>query len=123
MLLASFDKGQDALRTITTQRAGLQRTAEEAAALHAQLDVALVSFSETRSPEVGLAAAGVAEIQVAFTLSYSRYRSLSLKLSNTRVYEPQIRARLGTTAHFCREAKGTLRHWDGANMKVLYLHV
>jgi len=26
---------------------------------------------------------------------------LSLKLSDTRVYEPQIRARLGTTAHFC----------------------
>ena len=25
----------------------------------------------------------------------------SLKLSDTRVYEPQIRARLGTTAHFC----------------------
>jgi len=37
-------------------------------------------------------------------LLYSRYRSskaLSLKLSDTRVYEPQIRARLGTTAHFC----------------------
>jgi len=29
-------------------------------------------------------------------------RSLSLKLSDTRVYEPQIRARLGTSAHFCR---------------------
>ena len=29
-------------------------------------------------------------------------RSLSLKLSDTRVYEPQIRARLGTTAHFCK---------------------
>jgi len=27
-------------------------------------------------------------------------RPLSLKLSDTRVYEPQIRARLGTTAHF-----------------------
>ena len=30
------------------------------------------------------------------------HRSLSLKLSDTRVYEPQIRARLGTTAHFCQ---------------------
>ena len=29
-------------------------------------------------------------------------RSLSLKLSETRVYEPQIRARLGTIARFCR---------------------
>ena len=27
---------------------------------------------------------------------------MSLNLSDTRVYEPQIRARLGTTAHFCR---------------------
>jgi len=29
-------------------------------------------------------------------------RSLRLKLSDTRVYEPQIRARLGTTAHHDR---------------------
>ena len=28
-------------------------------------------------------------------------RSLSLKLSDARVYEPQMRARLGTAAHFC----------------------
>ena len=35
-----------------------------------------------------------------FTLSTSPRRSLSLKLSKTRVYEPQIRARLITTAHF-----------------------
>ena len=27
--------------------------------------------------------------------------SLSLKLSDTRVYEPHMRARLGTTVHFC----------------------
>ena len=36
-----------------------------------------------------------------FTLVTGARRSLSLKLSDTRVYEPQIRARLGTTAHFC----------------------
>ena len=36
-----------------------------------------------------------------FTLVSGPRRSLSLKLSDTRVYEPQIRARLGTTAHFC----------------------
>ena len=36
-----------------------------------------------------------------FTLVTGPRRSLSLKLSDTRVYEPQIRARLGTTAHFC----------------------
>ena len=35
-----------------------------------------------------------------FTLVTGPSRSLSLKLSDTRVYEPQIRARLGTTAHF-----------------------
>ena len=29
-------------------------------------------------------------------------RSSRLKLSDTRVYGPQIRARLGTTTHFCR---------------------
>jgi len=32
-----------------------------------------------------------------FTLVIAPRRSLSLKLSDTRVYEPQIRARLGTT--------------------------
>jgi len=35
-----------------------------------------------------------------FTLVTGPRRSLSLKLRDTRVYEPQIRARLGTTAHF-----------------------
>ena len=34
-----------------------------------------------------------------FTLVTGPRRSLNLKLSDTRVYEPQIRARLGTTAH------------------------
>jgi len=34
-----------------------------------------------------------------FTLVTGPRRSLSLTLSDTRVYEPQIRARLGTTAH------------------------
>ena len=37
-----------------------------------------------------------------FPLIKGRRRSLSLKLSDIRVYAPQIRARLGTTAHFCR---------------------
>ena len=35
-----------------------------------------------------------------FTLVTGPRRSLSLKLSDTRVYEPQIRARLGTTAQW-----------------------
>ena len=34
------------------------------------------------------------------TLVTGPRRSVSLKLSDTRVYEPQIRARLGTSAHF-----------------------
>ena len=37
-----------------------------------------------------------------FTLVTGPRRSFSLKLSDTRVFEPQIRARLGTTAHLCR---------------------
>ena len=37
-----------------------------------------------------------------FTLVTGPSRSLNLKLSDTRVNEPQIRARLGTTAHFCK---------------------
>ena len=35
-----------------------------------------------------------------FTLVTSPSRSVSLKLSGTRVYEPHIRARLGTTVFF-----------------------
>ena len=42
-----------------------------------------------------------------FTLVIGPRRSLSLELSDTRVYEPQIRARLGTASHFCSE-----RVWD-----------
>ena len=37
-----------------------------------------------------------------FTLVTGPSRSSSLKLSDARVYEPEIRARLGTTAHFCK---------------------
>jgi len=37
-----------------------------------------------------------------FTLVTGSRRFLSFKLSDTRVYEPQIRARIATTAHFCR---------------------
>ena len=37
-----------------------------------------------------------------FTLITGPRRSLSLKLSDTRVYEPQIRTRLGTAAHLCK---------------------
>ena len=43
------------------------------------------------------------------TLVTGPSRSLSLKLSDTRVNEPQIRARLGTTAHFREVAVLKLR--------------
>jgi len=46
-----------------------------------------------------------------FTLVTGPRRSLSLKLSDTGVYEPQIRARLGTTAHFCKVV--VLKYLDG----------
>jgi len=41
-----------------------------------------------------------------FTLVTGPRRSLSLKLSDERVYEPQIRARLGTAAHLCEVVTG-----------------
>ena len=37
-----------------------------------------------------------------FTIVTGPRRFLRLKLSDIRVYEPQIRARLGTPAHFCK---------------------
>ena len=47
---------------------------------------------------------GFANTSLAFflfgTLGHSR--PSSLKLSDTRVYEPQLRARLGSTAHLCQ---------------------
>jgi len=42
-----------------------------------------------------------ADLTYFFTLVTGPRRSLNLKLSDTKVYEPQIRARLGTTAHCC----------------------
>ena len=41
-------------------------------------------------------------LSLFFTLVTGPRRSLSLTLSDKRVYEPQIRARLGITAHFCK---------------------
>jgi len=50
------------------------------------------------------------------TLVKGPRRSLSLNLSDTRVYEPQIRARLGTTAHFCEvdvlRLRRTRKQWS-----------
>ena len=46
--------------------------------------------------------------QVVFTLVTGPRRSLSLKLSDTRVYEPQIRARLGNTARGGLRTRGLL---------------
>ena len=49
-----------------------------------------------------------------FTLVTGPSRSLSLKLGDTRVYEPQIRARLGTTTHFWRVCQGRLT-WSSSD--------
>ena len=46
----------------------------------------------------GEAERGASEQVLFFTLVTGPRRSLRLKLSDTRVYEPQTRARLGTTA-------------------------
>jgi len=48
---------------------------------------------------VQLVDALVAEAKTSSSLLLS-----SLELSDTTVYEPQLRARLGTTAHFCEVA-------------------
>jgi len=48
-----------------------------------------------------------------FTLIVGARRSLSLKLSDTRVYAPKIRARLRTTAHFCKVVAHILGWMDG----------
>jgi len=52
-----------------------------------------------------------------FTLVTGPRRSWNLKLSDTRVYEPQIRARLGTTAHFC--AIPAVSTFNGTSVKVI----
>ena len=64
-------------------------------------------------PGINLAACALVSTSVSGTLFLSAAgasstlvsgprRSLSLKLTDTRVYEPQIRARLGTTVQFCK---------------------
>jgi len=49
----------------------------------------------------------------SFSLVAGPGRSLILKLSDTRVYEPQIRARLGTASHFCEVVVLKLRTVPG----------
>ena len=59
-------------------------------------------FSRTK---LGVAACDLPRIREGyfffFPLVTGHRRFLSLRLSDERVYEPQIRARLGITAHFC----------------------
>jgi len=61
-------------------------------------------------------AAPESSVSFFLTLVTGPRRSLSLKLSDTRVYEPQIRARLGTTALFGRFRRdwGQREQRDGA---------
>ena len=44
------------------------------------------------------------QVDPFFTLSKGPRRSLNLEVIDTRFYEPQIRARLGTTAYFYKVA-------------------
>ena len=46
-----------------------------------------------------------------FTLVTGPRRSLSLKLSDARVYEPHIRALLVTMPHFCEVVNGNVDHY------------
>ena len=75
--------------------AGVTRT------LHVEQDVTItrVSLSNAEKMKNGsrckLMALGDGYVSFFFTLVTGPSRSLSLKLSDTRVYEPQIRARLG----------------------------
>ena len=62
---------------------------------------------------LGLIVGGSGGCSFFFTLVTGPRRSLSLKLSDTRVYEPQIRVRLGTTAHFCEVVVLKLRAAPG----------
>jgi len=64
-----------------------------------------------------------------FTLATGPRRSLRLKLSDTRVYEPQIRARLGTTAHRnrtrytgCRGARSSCPRPSRTVIWSVYIH-
>ena len=59
------------------------------------------------------ACAGGERFVFFFTLVTGPRRSLSLHLSDTRVYEPQIRARLGTTTHLCEVVVLKLRAVPG----------
>ena len=56
-----------------------------------------------------LDAAVVWDCSFFFTLGTGPTRSLRLKLIETRVYEPEIRARLGTTANLCQVVVLNLR--------------
>jgi len=53
-------------------------------------------------------------------LLYSRYRSLRRKLSGARVYKPQIRVRLVTTAHSCEVVDAALDADSGESEKDSY---
>jgi len=52
-----------------------------------------------------------ARMRTLITLVTGPRRSLSLTLGDTRVYEPQIRARLGTTTHFCERSRQMMFGW------------
>ena len=70
------------------------------------IKVSYMGFRSVRGLHKGLGTQGVhvrANMKGLFEVESEGFRdflwALSLKLSDTRVYEPHVRARLGTTAH------------------------
>ena len=59
-------------------------------------------YVETACAGVGRSPAMVRPILFCTALVTGPGRSLSLELSDTRGYEPQVQARLGTAAKFCK---------------------
>jgi len=80
---------------------GVARKGEPLNAVGEQMRASGPRSSETSSPPGLVPTPVIIFFLLLFTLVTGPGRSLSLKLSDTRVYEPHIRARLGTTSHFC----------------------
>ena len=87
---------QDRAKLRPKMGAALGTIVVESCCVKKRSDTKPVERSISKNPKVRL-------LLFFFTLVTGPGRSLSLELSDTRVYEPQVRSRLGTTAHFCEE--------------------
>ena len=93
-MLAALDSGGAEVAALRVEAQGLLRVAVASEEL-------LVREHAERVRALRRQADQVLFFFLFFTLVTGPRRSLILKLSDTRVYGPQIRARLGTTAHSC----------------------